>query len=106
MKENTYVAGQVERALHGDPRTHELGITVDIEGEDVVLRGQVASEERRQFAAQVAREVAGEQGPGLRVRNETSVTEVLPPDEVPEILLPPRDTAPAREVQPPHEASS
>ena len=44
MKEDAYVAGQIERALHGDPRTHELGIRVEADSDDVVLRGQVASE--------------------------------------------------------------
>lgn len=101
MKEDTYVAGQVERALHGDPRTHELGIRVEVDGDDIVLRGEVASEERRRLAAQVA----AEQAPGLSIRNETSVTRVLPP-RTPEMLPLPDETAPAREVPPPHEAPS
>ena len=101
MKEDTYMAGQIERALHGDPRTHELGIRVEVDGDDVVLRGQVASEERRQFVVQIAEE----QAPGLAIRDELSVTEVLPP-EAPEVLPLPEETAPAREVPSPHEASS
>ena len=51
MKEDAYVAGQIERAVQGDPRTHELGVRVKADGDDVVLRGQVASEERRQLVA-------------------------------------------------------
>jgi hypothetical protein len=51
MTEVTYVAGQVERALAEDPRTHELGVRV-------------------------------EEAPELTVRNEVTVTEVLPPEEV------------------------
>jgi BON domain-containing protein len=99
MTEDTYVAGQIERALHGDARTHELGIRVEVDGADVVLRGQVASEERRRLVAQVA----GEQAPELRVRNEISVTELLLPPEVRPL---PEETMPAQEVLPPREASS
>ena len=101
MKEDTYVAGQVERALHGDPRTHELGIRVDVDAEGVALRGEVASEERRRLVAQVA----AEQAPGLRIRNDVSVTQLRPP-EVPEMLPLPEETAPAQEVLPPHQGSS
>jgi hypothetical protein len=43
----------------------------------VVLRGEVAGEQRQWLVAQVAAEAA----PGLAIRNEVSVTEVLPPDE-------------------------
>jgi hypothetical protein len=101
MKEDTYMAGQIERALHGDPRTHELGIRVEADGDDVVLRGQVASEERRRLVA----EVAGEQALGLTVRNEVSVTAVRSP-EVPEVLPLPEEIAPSQEVLPPHQGSS
>lgn len=101
MKEDTYVAGQIERALHGDPRTHELGIRVEVNGADVVLRGEVASEERRRLVAQVA----AEQAPGLTIRNKVSTTQVLPP-EVPEVLPLPEEIVPSRDVPPPHQASS
>lgn len=99
MKEDTYVAGQIERALHGDPRTRELGIRVVVNGADVVLRGQVANEERRRLVAQVA----AERAPGLTIRNEVSMTEVLPP-EVPEVVPLPEEIVPTREVPPPHQA--
>jgi hypothetical protein len=67
--------GRIERALAEDPRTHELGIRVDVEDGLVCLRGEVTGESRRQAIAEVAREAA----PELPVRNEVSVTEVLPP---------------------------
>jgi hypothetical protein len=102
MREDTYVAGQIERALHANPRTHELGIRVEVDGDDdVVLRGRVASDERRRFVTQVA----NEQASGLTLRNEVSVTELLPP-EVPEVVPLPEETMPARQVPPPHQASS
>lgn len=68
-------AGRIERALAEDPRTHELGIRVDVEEGLVYLRGEVAGEHRRLLIAEVARDAA----PGLAVRNEVSVTELLPP---------------------------
>jgi osmotically-inducible protein OsmY len=71
MQEGTYVAGQVERALHADPRTHDFAIRVEVNDDDVVLRGQVGSDERRRFVTQVAEGKA----PGLTVRNEVSVRE-------------------------------
>jgi len=100
MRQETYVAGQLERALHADPRTHELGIRVEVSDDDMVLHGQVASADRRRLVAQVAEE----QAPLLTVRNEVSVTE-LPP-EVPEVLPLPDEIVPLREVPPPHQASS
>jgi osmotically-inducible protein OsmY len=75
--DDVYIAGQVERALAQDERTHELGVHVEVDGDAVVLRGQVAGEQRQRLVAQVAAEAA----PGLAVRNEVSVTEVLPPDQ-------------------------
>ena len=101
MRQDTYVAGQLERALHADPRTHELGIRVGVSDDDVVLYGQVASDERRRLVAQVAEE----QAPLLTVRNEVSVTE-LPSPEAPEGVPLPEEIVPSREVPPPRQASS
>jgi BON domain len=101
MRQETYVAGQLERALHADPRTHELGIRVEVSDDDVVLHGQVASDDRRRLVAQVAME----QAPPLTVRNEVSVTELLPP-ETPAVIPLPQESRPSREVPPPRQASS
>lgn len=101
MKEAAYVAGQIERALHGDSRAHELGIRVEVEGDDVVLRGQVASADRRRRVAQIA----AEQAPGLAIRNEVSVTEVLPPEGQEQLPLP-GEPASSRHVPPRNGASS
>jgi hypothetical protein len=70
-----YQAGRIERALAEDRRTNELGVRVEVERGAVYLRGEVAGERRRRLIGEVAREVA----PELAVRNEVSVTEVLPP---------------------------
>ncbi|MDH2427511.1 BON domain-containing protein [Sphaerisporangium sp. TRM90804] len=72
-----YVAARVQRALAEDDRTHELGIRVDIRGDQLYLRGKVeGGERRRQVAA-----VAGETAPGLTVHNEVTVVEVREPGE-------------------------
>ncbi len=104
MKEDTYLAGQIERALHGDPRTHDLGIRVEVDGDEVVLRGQVTGEDGRRLAAQIA----GQQAPGLPVRNEVSATvpEVPAVPEVPpasDMLPLPEERQPVRDVPPPHQ---
>ncbi len=96
MNEDIYIAGQIERALHEDDRTHELGVRVEVDGDTVVLRGQVAAPERRRLVARVAEDAA----PGRTVRNEVSVTELQPPD-VAEVLPLPEEVMPAREVPPP-----
>jgi hypothetical protein len=44
----------------------------------VILRGEVAGEERRRLVG----EVAAAEVPELSVRNEVTVTGVLPPEEV------------------------
>jgi hypothetical protein len=77
MTEDFYVAGRIKRALAEDPRTHELGVRAEIDGDTVVLSGEVAGAERRLLVAEVAATAA----PGLVVRNEVSVTEVFPPGE-------------------------
>jgi osmotically-inducible protein OsmY len=77
--DDVYIAGQVERALTQDQRTNELGVHVEVNGDIVVLRGEVAGVQRRRMVAEVAAEAV----PGLAIRNEVSITEVLPPDEAP-----------------------
>ncbi|MEV7010556.1 BON domain-containing protein [Streptosporangium sp. NPDC051022] len=77
MEAPQYVAARVQRALAEDERTNELGIKVDVKGEQLFLRGQVTGTERRLLIADVAREAA----PGLTVRNEISVIDVREPGE-------------------------
>ncbi|MFI0419229.1 phospholipid-binding protein [Spongiactinospora gelatinilytica] len=72
-----YVAARVQRALAEDERTHELGIRVDVRGDQIFLRGQVGDEYRRETIAGVA----GEAAPELELHNEISVVEVRDPGE-------------------------
>jgi osmotically-inducible protein OsmY len=76
-KTSRYLAGQIERALASDPRTNELGVRADVRDQVVILRGEVAAEQRRRLIAEVARDAA----PGLEIRNEVSVSELRPPEE-------------------------
>ncbi|HLU71694.1 MAG TPA: BON domain-containing protein [Nonomuraea sp.] len=77
MEAPQYVAARVQAALAEDGRTHELGIRVDVRGDQLFLRGQVSGAEQRERLGQVAREAA----PGLHVHNEVNVVEVNRPLE-------------------------
>ncbi|TKK88813.1 BON domain-containing protein [Herbidospora galbida] len=72
-----YVAARVQQAIAEDGRTNELGIRVDVRGDQVFLRGQVSGEEQRHLLTDVAREAA----PGLTVHNEVTCVEVRDPGE-------------------------
>ncbi|GII76630.1 hypothetical protein Sru01_16120 [Sphaerisporangium rufum] len=72
-----YVAARVQQALAEDERTSELGVRVDVRGDDLYLRGQVECAERRARMT----DVAGENAPGLKVHNEVTVMEVRGPGE-------------------------
>ncbi|MFG1704761.1 BON domain-containing protein [Nonomuraea sp. M3C6] len=77
MEAPQYVAARVQQALAEDGRTHELGIRVDIRGDQLFLRGQVYGSEQRQRLGQVAHEAA----PELHVHNEIKVVEAGEPGE-------------------------
>ncbi|GAA3441711.1 BON domain-containing protein [Planomonospora venezuelensis] len=77
MEAPQYVAARVQGALAEDDRTHELGIRVDVRGDQLFLRGQVGCQERRTLIADVAAEAA----PGLTIHNELSVVDIREPEE-------------------------
>ncbi|GAA2687273.1 MULTISPECIES: BON domain-containing protein [Nonomuraea] len=77
MEAPQYVAARVQRALAEDDRTHELGIRVDVRGDQLFLRGQVTGEEHRRQMERVAQEAA----PELHVHNELQVVQVREPGE-------------------------
>ncbi|WP_049572861.1 BON domain-containing protein [Nonomuraea sp. SBT364] len=78
MEAPQYVAARVQEAMAQDGRTHELGIHVDVRGDQLFLRGQVSGAEQRDRLAEVAREAA----PDLHVHNEINVVEITEPREV------------------------
>ncbi|WP_336206124.1 BON domain-containing protein [Nonomuraea sp. LPB2021202275-12-8] len=77
MEAPQYVAARVQQALAEDTRTNELGIRVDIRGDQLFLRGQVSESEQRDRLGEVARETA----PALYVHNEIKIVDVTEPGE-------------------------
>lgn len=72
-----YTAGDLQQRLAEDPRTAELGIHVVLRGEQLFLRGQVASAERRARIVEVVNELV----PGLDIHNELGVTPMGRPED-------------------------
>jgi hypothetical protein len=72
-----HTAARIKRKLAEDERGAELGIHVDVRGDQVFLRGQVGTGERRRLIGVVASE--GE--PGLHFHNEINVVEVRDPTD-------------------------
>ncbi|KAB8193532.1 BON domain-containing protein [Nonomuraea phyllanthi] len=77
MEAPQYVAARVQQAMAEDGRTHELGIRVDIRGDQLFLRGQVSGPGQRERLGQVAHEAA----PELHLHNEIQVVEAGEPGE-------------------------
>ncbi|WP_116103791.1 BON domain-containing protein [Amycolatopsis thermalba] len=71
-----YRAAHLRRALAEDPRTAEMGVRVNVRGDDDVhLSGEVTCEERRTELETVLHDVA----PGVRVHNDVRVADTREP---------------------------
>jgi osmotically-inducible protein OsmY len=70
-----YTAARIKRRIAEDDRVAELGIHVDVRGNEVFLHGHVGTEERRRLIGVVASEAE----PGLHFHNEIKVVEVRDP---------------------------
>jgi hypothetical protein len=68
--------GEIQHLLAEDGDIAELGIDAVSDGDEIVLRGQVTSFERRNLI--VAR--VGEANPGRTVRSEITVPSAAPPE--------------------------
>ncbi|NUW36392.1 BON domain-containing protein [Nonomuraea sp. SMC257] len=77
MEAPQYVAARIQQAMAEDARTHELGIHVDVRGDQLFLRGQVSGNDQRVRLGEVAHEVA----PDLKMHNEIKVVVVNEPGE-------------------------
>lgn len=64
-----YIVAHVREALATDPRVNELGLDVQVQGDEVVVTGSVMTEGRRAAIAKVVEAAA----PECRVRNQASV---------------------------------
>ncbi|MFL6125329.1 BON domain-containing protein [Actinophytocola sp.] len=70
-----YRVAHLRRALAEDPRTTEMGVRVNVRGDQVHLSGEVATEERRVELERVLGEVA----PELTVNNDVRVVDIREP---------------------------
>jgi hypothetical protein len=68
-EEREHVAARLKDALATDPRVGEIELELEVGASEVVVRGTVATEERRRAFA----EVLGEAAPDLALRNEVEV---------------------------------
>jgi len=70
-----YRVAHIRRALAEDPRTAEMGVRVNVRGDQVHLSGEVATEQRRADLEEVLAEVA----PEVSVSNDVRVTDCREP---------------------------
>lgn len=77
-KSDRYLVALLQDAFADDPRTEELGVDVAIAGDTVVLSGTVATPQRRENVAAVAREAVGDRA----VRNDVTVADLSEPPDV------------------------
>ena len=76
-----YEVARIREALAIDERANELNIDISVESENVILRGHVATPERREAVTAVVREIL----PRHKIHNETEVGS-FPPAAEPEEL--------------------
>jgi hypothetical protein len=77
-----YTEAHLVDALATDPRFGELGVTIRIDGERVIVEGVVPTAERRLAAEQIIVEHL----PSARVENMIVVEEMSVPGSEPEII--------------------
>ncbi len=70
-----YRVAHIRRALAEDPRTAEMGVRVNVRGDQVHLSGEVATEQRRDDLEAVLAEVA----PDVSVSNDVRVSDIREP---------------------------
>jgi hypothetical protein len=70
-----YRVAHIRRALAEDPRTAEMGVRVNVRGDQVHLSGEVATEQRRADLEEVLAEVA----PEVTVSNDVRVVDTREP---------------------------
>jgi hypothetical protein len=80
--EHGYEEAHLVEALGLDTRFGELGATVRIEGQVVIVEGIVPTAERRAAAEQILRELL----PNARIENLIVVEELTVPDAEPEVI--------------------
>jgi osmotically-inducible protein OsmY len=71
-----YLIQHVREALAADERVAELGIDLEVHDEDVYVKGDVATPERRDAIEQVVRELV----PDRKVHNQIGIEEIFDSD--------------------------
>lgn len=80
----SHVSQRVEQAIANDLRTNELGIRVEVIDSRAILRGEVASDERRFAVLAVARE----QLPACQIVDELRLSDAADPPRRAEVVDP------------------
>jgi hypothetical protein len=76
MTSEPYLSARLHRAIAEDPRTAEAGVRATVRGNNVLLSGDVACEERRADLEAVVHEVA----PDHQVVDDVRVVSVAEPE--------------------------
>jgi BON domain len=69
MTQPQYLVARLQTALAEDPRTAEQGVRVAVRGDQVVVSGDVATEQRRAEVSSLISEVA----PDMAIHNDIRV---------------------------------
>lgn len=78
-----YLIGRIREAIASDLRTNEIDVHVRVSGDDIFLRGNASTQERRAAMTQVVKELC----PDATVHNEVSVPSFAEPAEADEEVL-------------------
>ncbi|MBI3557980.1 MAG: nucleotidyltransferase [Deltaproteobacteria bacterium] len=76
-----YLAAQIKDALVRDSRTGDQDVRVRVEGNRVLLRGEVASQEHRKAIEEVVRD----QAPSYQIENQINVSVLTEPESAEEV---------------------
>ncbi len=86
MKHHQHTNQRIEQAIANDARTNELGVRIECIDHRVVVRGEVASQERRDAVLAVVRE----QLPGAEIVDRLRLSDATGPPRRTELVDPPR----------------
>ncbi len=86
MRNHQHTNQRVEQAIANDARTHELGVRIECIDHRVLVRGEVASDERRDAVLTVVRE----QLPETEIVDHLRLSDATGPPRRTEHVDPPR----------------
>jgi osmotically-inducible protein OsmY len=86
MTNDQHTSQRVEQAIANDARTNELGVRIECTHRRVLVRGEVASQERRDAVLTVVRE----QLPGAEIVDHLRLSDATDPPRRTELVDPPQ----------------